>query len=221
MQSQILSEIEPQVDISQLMSLFRIASDTYNRYRLETPEFSLFLSALNIGSGNTTIISQGLDSSTKSKFKSVDKSGFIYKHKNTFTRVLKVYNIENDGDSEAERYFDSLLVEDRDGAIKLLEELFTSTLISVNLDEALQIGILKLLCNYDFNELGPSAQLIATSAYSIKSIRVKSATFDLFGHWANKEAYNMLKKYDEPKEPWLRMKYKALIKSMETRYAIH
>ena len=213
-QSQVSREFESGIDIKYLISLIEVASDTYNRQKINASKFSLFLSTLNNDSENSTILPQKLESSTILEISTLDKSKFISKYKDFFVRILKSSNINNEEESGAEHYFNFLLEKDKDGAIKLLEEIFIS-------DEDLQVSILRLLCNYDFKELSPSAQLIATSAYSIDSIRVKSVTFDLFGHWANIEAYNMLKKYNEPQEPWLKMKYKALLKSLKIKYDIY
>lgn len=220
-QSQVSREFESGIDIKYLISLIEIASDTYNRQKINASKFSLFLSTLNNDSENSTILPQKSESSTILEISTLDKSKFISKYKDFFVRILKSSNINNAEESEAEHYFNYLLEKDKDGATKLLEEIFISTLTGESLDEDLQVSILKLLCNYDFKELSPSAQLIATSAYSINSIRVKSVTFDLFGHWANIEAYNMLKKYNEPQEPWLKMKYKALLKSLKIKYDIY
>lgn len=220
-QSQVSREIESGIDIKYLISLIEVASDTYNRQKINASKFSLFLSTLNNDSESSTILPKKLESSTILEISTLDKSKFISKYKDFFVRILKSSNINDEKASEAEHYFNYLLEEDKDGAIKLLEEIFISNLTKESLDEDLQVSILKLLCNYDFKELSPSAQLIATSAYSINSIRVKSVTFDLFGHWANIEAYNMLKKYNEPQEPWLKMKYKALLKSLKIKYDIY
>ena len=54
-------------------------------------------------------------------------------------------------------------------------------------------------------------------AYNVKSIRVISAVFNLFGQWGNKASLNMLLKFNAPKEPWLLIKYNSLIKSLEER----
>lgn len=219
---QISNEIESLKDIDYIIAYNKITSDTQERYQIKPSKFSFFISTLQANSESTTIITQGLESSTKPIFKPINKSEFINKHKDIFAKILKTDNVEEDGISAAEQYFNILLEEDKDGAIKLIQDLFTSTLTCAHSEENLQVGILKLLCAYDLKDIGSSAILIAASAYSIRSIKVKSATFDLLGHWASIDTYNLLKKYDEPQEPWLKMKYKALLHSLEMKYyAVH
>lgn len=148
-QSQVSREFESGIDIKYLISLIEVASDTYNRQKINASKFSLFLSTLNNDSENSTILPQKSESSTILEISTLDKSKFISKYKDFFVRILKSSNINNEEESGAEHYFNYLLEKDKDGATKLLEEIFISTLTGESLDEDLQVSILKLLCNYD------------------------------------------------------------------------
>lgn len=222
LQTIITQSLESTLDsnIKGLISQIKGNNETIDRFPINIAEFSLFLSSLNNEFNSSTVSVQEIKSSTSSSFKPFSYTEFSSKHRDDFVKVLKNSRLDEDSSRNAEVYFNKLLDMEYDGAVKLLEEVFISTLTVDILDEELQIGIINLLCNYDFNELGPTAQLIASSAYPIKSVKVKSSIFNLFGHWGNREALNMLKKYEEPHEPWLRMKYRALINSIEKKYVI-
>lgn len=196
-------------------------NETADRFPINLADFSLFISSINNGFNYSTISTQEINSSTSSNFKPFSYKEFCSKYRDNLIKVLKNSKFVENTTCDSEAFFNMLLDIEYDGAVKLLEEIFISTLTIDIGDEDLQIGIINLLCNYDFNELGPTAQLIASSAYSIKSAKVKSAIFNLFGHWGNREALNMLKKYEEPNETWLRMKYRALIDSIEKKYVIY
>lgn len=161
------------------------------------------------------------DSSTKQNVKYLCTEDFLKEHKKAFVALLNNTKVNDEDFSEVENVFENLLKEYKDGALKLLEEVYVASLESNENMDNLQASILKLLCSYSYDELKPSAQLIVAASYDIKSIRVKSAVFNVFGHWANRESLNMLKKFEEPTEPWLRMKYRALINSIQKKYVVH
>ena len=88
-QSQVSREFESGIDIKYLISLIEVASDTYNRQKINASKFSLFLSTLNNDSENSTILPQKSESSTILEISTLDKSKFISKYKDFFVRILK------------------------------------------------------------------------------------------------------------------------------------
>lgn len=110
-----------------------------------------------------------------------------------------------------------LLAINHDATLTLLQDYFISALEDEFLNESLMVKILIMLGDYSYENLYPYSQAMAMVAYNVKSIRVISAVFNLFGHWGNKASLNMLLKFNAPKEPWLLIKYNSLIKSLEER----
>ena len=111
----------------------------------------------------------------------------------------------------------NLLTINHDATLTLLQDYFISALEDEFLNENLMVKILTMLGDYSYENLYPYSQAMAMVAYNVKSIRVISAVFNLFGHWGNKASLNMLLKFNAPKEPWLLIKYNSLIKSLKER----
>ena len=111
----------------------------------------------------------------------------------------------------------NLLEINHDATLTLLQDYFISALEDEFLNESLMVKILIMLGDYSYENLYPYSQAMAMVAYNVKSIRVISAVFNLFGHWGNRASLNMLLKFNAPKEPWLLIKYNSLIKSLKER----
>ena len=224
------SKIEKESYFATCMDLLKNSLDTSKYFKVKKHEYSLFISSfyefmdkLEVAPSMfipSKIRSFSSDNSTRQNVKYFCTENFLKEHKGAFVALLNSTKADDDDFGEVENVFESLLKEDKDGALKLLEEVYVTSLESTENVDNLQVGILKLLCSYSYEELKPSAQLIVAASYNIKSIRVKSAVFNVFGHWANIESLNMLRKFEEPVEPWLRMKYRALINSIQKKYAI-
>lgn len=150
----------------------------------------------------------------------ISKGDFVKRHQEEFTEMIKYCHLDEDGYDNLVLHFEKLLKEDELGAQTLIANMFSETLVSDVPDIDLQVRILKFLANLSYESLGASAALIMSSAYSLSDIRVKSAVCDLFGHWANRPSYNLLKQMNRPQEPWLKMKYDSLIVQLEQKYVI-
>jgi hypothetical protein len=151
----------------------------------------------------------------KSEFTSTDK--FKKKYKAKFLSVINSTIFESGEDNDATILMSNLLAINHDATLTLLQDYFISALEDELLNESLMVKILIMLGDYSYESLYPYSQAMAMVAYNVKSIRVISAVFNLFGHWGNKASLNMLLKFNAPKEPWLLIKYNSLIKSLEER----
>ncbi len=151
----------------------------------------------------------------KSEFTSTDK--FKKKYKAKFLSVINSTIFESGEDNDATILMSNLLAINHDATLTLLQDYFISALEDEFLNESLMVKILIMLGDYSYENLYPYSQAMAMVAYNVKSIRVISAVFNLFGHWGNKASLNMLLKFNAPKEPWLLIKYNSLIKSLEER----
>lgn len=154
----------------------------------------------------------------KSEFTSTDK--FKKKYKAKFLSVINSTIFESGEDNDATILMSNLLAINHDATLTLLQDYFISALEDEFLNESLMVKILIMLGDYSYENLYPYSQAMAMVAYNVKSIRVISAVFNLFGHWGNKASLNMLLKFNAPKEPWLLIKYNSLIKSLEERYSM-
>ncbi len=151
----------------------------------------------------------------KSTYESTDKFKKEYKVK--FLSVINSTIFESGEDNDATILMSNLLAINHDATLTLLQEYFISALEDESLNENLMVKILIMLGDYSYENLYPYSQAMAMVAYNVKSIRVISAVFNLFGHWGNKASLNMLLKFNAPKEPWLLIKYNSLIKSLKER----
>lgn len=106
----------------------------------------------------------------------------------------------------------------KDAVLKYVQGLF------IEMYEAGNVGvcvkILTMLGFYSYKELFPFSQAIALASVSNKSTRVTSAAINLFAHWGNKEALSLMKNIAEPIEPWIKMKYMSVKKSLEEKCSI-
>ena len=150
----------------------------------------------------------------------VDNSGSFSDIKDSFTSLLKSTSDSSEDIDQLESLFSSFLKQDKGEALDFLSKTFMYTMENDGDYSSIQVAILRLICRYDYQELSPHAQLIAGNARTISSLAVKSATFDVYDHWSNIPAYNILTKMDKPIELWLKMKYDALIDSIAEKYAI-
>lgn len=105
-------------------------------------------------------------------------------------------------------------------AKQMLQKEFSDLLMADNFDEVAIVNLLRLMGNFEFEEMLPVGSIILTSALTLKSDKVKSAVLDIFGHWPNKSTYNILKKLEPPVSFLYRLKFDSLLKSFEKKYAI-
>ena len=165
--------------------------------------------------------SKSTENTSASKIIPLSNEKFKDKHRDSFFCVIKYTHFVSGKDNQATDMLSKLLAENKDATLSLLEEYFINSMSEANMDESLLVKLLSMLNDYEYRDLFPVSQTIALCALNVQSVKVKSTSFNLFGHWGNREALNLLTKYDEPKEPWLKMKYNTLLQSLEVRCYMH
>ena len=138
---------------------------------------------------------------------------FDEKYSKTFREIIQCTVFEAGEDNAATKKFADLLTENKDAALKLVCEYFIQ---SFN-DERMCVKLLSLLSDYSYNDLYPYSQTIALSSLSNKSSRVKSAAYNMFAHWGNAEALDLLNSTEPPAEAWIRKKYYTIKSTLEER----
>jgi hypothetical protein len=138
---------------------------------------------------------------------------FTEGHKQRFIETIQNVIFEAGEDNAATEMMAELLVNHKEELLKLLNTLFVDNYEDTNLC----VKILSLLGDYSYEELKPYSQSIALASIANKSPRIKSAALNLFAHWGNKDALRLLMEVDEPTEPWIKMKYLSIKKSLEER----
>lgn len=138
---------------------------------------------------------------------------FTEGHKQRFIETIQNAFFQAGEDNSATEMMAELLVDYKEEVLKLLNTLFVDNYKDTNLC----VKILSLLGDYSYEELKPYSQSIALASIANKSPRIKSAALNLFAHWGNKDALRLLMEVDEPTEPWIKMKYLSIKKSLEER----
>ena len=128
--------------------------------------------------------------------------------------------LRNSSQNYIDEWFDEYFHENEYEAKQLLQKAFYTLLTSTDLEESTMVNLLKILLNYEFEEIRPIGPIILTSALTIKSDKVKSTVLDIFGHWPNRETYNILTKLDPPAGILYRIKFESLLKSFQKKYAL-
>lgn len=144
---------------------------------------------------------------------SVASKEFTEGHKQHFIETIQSAIFEPGEDNVATEMMAELLMTHKEEVLKLLNTLFVDNYEDTNLC----VKILSLLGDYSYEELKPYSQSIALASIANKSPRIKSAALNLFAHWANKDALRLLMEVEEPTEPWIKMKYRSIKKSLEER----
>ena len=89
-----------------------------------------------------------------------------------------------------------------------------------NDDEDLLIQLFRLLRCFPYEFLAPASLCLAELAVHHHSDFVKSEALSLMDHWGNKDVLRMMKNHEPPSTPWLKMKYCAIIDSLERYVAL-
>ena len=223
----LLSSVDSHFDLEGLSKSIREATKSLEDFvRIQSDISALSIDISKILDGNSfnynpfeTLSSIGNLSSAPTTI-NVDNSGSFSDVKDSFTSLLKSSSNSSEDIDQLESLFSSFLKQDKSEALDFLSKTFMYTMENDGDYSSIQVAILRLICRYDYQELSPHAQLIAGNARTISSLAVKSATFDVYDHWSNIPAYNILTKMDKPIELWLKMKYDALIDSIAEKYAI-
>lgn len=72
------------------------------------------------------------------------------------------------------------------------------------------IQLLGLFGCFSYEDLQPLNNVIAAACVHHRSLYVQSAALSLLGNWCNKEALEILNTYEEPTNPWVKMKYDGI-----------
>lgn len=152
-------------------------------------------------------------SSSQSNIMPISTITFEDKYKDSFFRIIQSTVFEPGEDNAATIEFSSLIKENKDAALKLISSYFVDSFK----DERMCVKLLTLLNDYSYHELYPYSQTIALSSLSHKSSRVKSAAFNMFAHWGNRESLELLNSVEPPSEPWIRKKYETIKLTLEER----
>lgn len=227
----LFGTIDTRFDIGELSKSIRELSESFEdivRLQSNIPMLSMDLSKIldngNVGSSidfNPFEITSSIgDLSSAPTTVNIDSRSSYSDIKEELTSLFSSTNNSSEEIDQIEEKYTYFLTKDKGEALDFLSKSFMSTLEKEGDYTSIQVAILRLICRYDYHELSPHAQLIAGNARIVSSLAVKSATFDVYDHWSNIPSYNILSKMDEPAEPWLKMKYEALIDSIAEKYAL-
>lgn len=145
---------------------------------------------------------------------------FDEKQSKVFRNLIINTKFESGEDNAATLKFAELIANPpmKDAVLKFVQGLFVEMYKNGNVSVC--VKILTMLGSYTYEELFPFSQAIALASISNISPRVTSAAINMFAHWGNKEALSLLNNIQEPKEPWIKMKYLSVKKSLEEKCSI-
>lgn len=153
-------------------------------------------------------------SSTKNRVIPLANEQFIVKFQDLLLQRIKKSSIYRGEDNDMSLLFSEMLEENKVSTLYILNDLFIKNIKN----EMLCVKILSLCNGYGYEELKPTAQTLAALSINHTSKRVRSAAMNLFSHWGTQEAYNLLLAINCPNEPWIKMKYNNIKKSLERRW---
>ncbi len=148
-----------------------------------------------------------------SNIRPISTDSFDKKYKDAFIGILKATIFELGEDNLATELFSKMVKENKDAAMSIINSLFIESFS----EELTCVKILSVLNDYSYDELYPFSQTIALACLSNQSSRVKSAAFNLFAHWGNKRALELLLSIEPPTEDWIKMKYYKIKQSLEVQ----
>lgn len=159
-------------------------------------------------------------SSSKGFVEQAHVEEFDEKQSGDFRKQIVQTKFEPGDDNAATMKFAELISNPRlkDAVLKFVQGLFVEMYKNGNVPVC--VKILTMLGSYSYEELYPFSQAIALASISNKSPRVTSAAINMFAHWGNQEALSLLNNIQEPKEPWIKMKYLSVKKSLEEKCSI-
>lgn len=190
-----------------------------NKLQVYNPNQGKYISWISSDKIDTLCISSPFEDITFSilesskRIKPISDKGFTDKYRDEFLQTITSSVFEYGEDNMATLMFASMIAENKDITLKITNDIF----VDFYNDEKIIIKIISLLTDYKYEELKPYAQTIALASLTNHSDRVKSAAFNLFAHWGNKEALKLLSSVESPKQAWIRIKYNKIKKSLEER----
>lgn len=206
-------------DLFEEISKLDSSSDNwFQQYKIKPYEDTLNLHFLNDITSDKFCLSN-LEQSISSSINKViplSNEQFIEKYKVVLYQCIKKSPIYRGEDNDMSLLFSKMLEENKVSTLYILNDLFINNIQ----DEMLCVKILSLCNDYGYNELNPTAQTLAALSINHNSKRVKSAAMNLFSHWGTLQAYNLLVSINCPDEPWIKMKYQTIKKSLERRWCM-
>lgn len=145
---------------------------------------------------------------------------FLATNRQRFLSIIESTEFVPGEDNAATEEMERLLDENKRATLDLLQEYVAKSASSEELNTTLIIKVLNLLCDYTYEQLFPQSQSIALSALALKDIWINAAALNLFAHWGNRESLNMLNNVNEPTQPWLKIKYNSIKKSLEEKCSV-
>lgn len=207
-------------DLFEEISKLDSSSDNwFQQYKIKPYEGLLNLQFLNdITSDNFSFssVEQSISSSIN-RVIPLSNEQFIEKYKGLLFHSIKSSPIYRGEDNDMSLLFSEMLVENKVSTLYILNDLFINNIQ----DEVLCVKILSLCNDYRYDELNPTAQTLAALSINHNSKSVRSAAMNLFSHWGTLEAYHLLTSINCPDEPWIKMKYQTIKKSLEQRWCMH
>lgn len=143
---------------------------------------------------------------------------FDEKYKDRFDRLLHITEFEDGEDNDATRMFAEMLNDDKSASLALIQTLFIKYF--GDKDDRDVIKVLKLLSDYSYEELMPYAQTIAISAHSYDSPLVQIASLNLFAHWCNPQALQLVEAMETPSNIMARVVYKSVKNSLTKKCSL-
>lgn len=220
------SFIEPIGILSDFDDMLRYIEESRNqsdnKLQIYNPKQGRFINWISSDEINTCISSpfEDVDASlfqTSKTVKPISSKFFEDKYKKEFIEVINRTVFEYGEDNSATLMFASMIEENKDVALKIVNDYF----VDYYQNEGIIVKILSLLNDYRYEDLKPYSQTMALASLANQSDRVKSAAFNLFAHWGNKEALRLLCSVEPPQQAWIKIKYNKIRKSLEERCYMH
>lgn len=145
---------------------------------------------------------------------------FLATNKQRFLSIIESTEFVPGEDNAATEEMERLIKENRLMTLSLLQEYVTEAASSQKMNTTLIIKVLNLLCDYTYEQLHPQSQNIALAALALNDIWINAAALNLFAHWGNRKSLNMLNNVNEPTQPWLKIKYNSIKKSLEEKCSV-
>lgn len=207
------------LDLFEEISKLESSSDNwFQQYRVKSNRGSFILKHLDNTTSECFSLSefeQGI-SSTKNKVIPLSNEQFIVKYQELLLQCIKKSSIYRGEDNDMSLLFSEMLEENKVSTLYILNDLFIKNIQN----EILCVKILSLCNDFGYEELNPTAQTLAALSINHTSKRVRSAAMNLFSHWGTHDAYNLLLAINCPNEPWIKMKYNNIKKSLERRWCM-
>lgn len=142
--------------------------------------------------------------STGSEIKDVKKVSLIVNSNTYYTKELLEIMAEDIFESGITPRSEKFIRDEVIPEIGMLNTMLwlSSVFLSYNGGSDTSIGILHIISHFEYNEISPIGQLIATAGFSNKNIEVKDFAIKAFENWNSKESIDILEN-NETTAKWL------------------